>query len=334
MTQLTNLDILNNVDNYPQHATNAIECERPEKSHYCLLFEDIQGRFSVGFLASQVVDALTKLPTELASGIEIDHQNKTVLAFTEPTESERTTHVAAIVQHWQSHRVFKVLKHFRNEMWPVYGRDGITVLYSIERVAVGLFGANRYGAHLNSWVRSSDSRGGIKLWIGRRAADKPTYPRMLDNTAAGGMVTGEDPLECIIREADEEASLPESIIRQNIIPSGFISYIALTHSKHEDGGELRLLYPECQWIYDIELPEGLTPTPKDGEVEAFYLWTVDQVLDQLHQGNFKPNCGLLLLDFFIRHGIMTKDDDPDFDEIKARLRRPLPFPGPHEHIQV
>ena len=47
------------------------------------------------------------------------------------------------------------------------------------------------------------------------------------------------------------------------------------------------------------------------------------------RGEFKPNCALLMLDFFIRHGILTPENEADFDEIKSRLHRPLNFPGPH-----
>jgi 8-oxo-dGTP pyrophosphatase MutT (NUDIX family) len=149
---------------------------------------------------------------------------------------------------------------------------------------------------------------------------------MLDNTVAGGLMTGEDPLECVIREADEEASLPEDLVRSSIVPSGTVSYIYVTDERA--GGESGLIYPEYQWIYDLELPAGVTPEPKDGEVESFSLLTVDEIKVQLARGRFKPNCALVMLDFFIRHGIITKDAEQDFDAIQQLLHRQLPFPGP------
>lgn len=40
-----------------------------------------------------------------------------------------------------------------------------------------------------------------------------------------------------------------------------------------DGG----IYPECQFVYDLELPEEFVPQVGDGEVQEFYLWSLDKV---------------------------------------------------------
>jgi hypothetical protein len=77
------------------------------------------------------------------------------------------------------------------------------------------------------------------------------------------------------------------------------------------------------------LPIDIIPKPNDSEVECFYLWTVEEVQRNMAMGAFKPNTTLLMLDFFIRHGILTPENEKDFDEIKIRLHRPLDFPGPH-----
>jgi len=34
---------------------------------------------------------------------------------------------------------------------------------------------------------------------------------------------------------------------------------------------------------------------------------------------FKPNCALVLLDFMIRHGLITAENEPNFLEIMTRL---------------
>jgi hypothetical protein len=43
-------------------------------------------------------------------------------------------------------------------------------------------------------------------------------------------------------------------------------------------------------------------------------------------GKFKPNCAIVLLDFFVRHGILTAENEKDYLQIVGRLRTPLPFP--------
>lgn len=93
------------------------------------------------------------------------------------------------------------------------------------------------------------------------------------------------------------------------------------------GGETRLLQPECQYVYDLELDNETTPKPSDDEVEGFELKTVEETKQALRDGEFKPNCALVLLDFFVRHGIITGDDE-GFIEIVARLHRRLEFPMP------
>jgi len=136
----------------------------------------------------------------------------------------------------------------------------------------------------------------------------------------------------VIREADEEASLPEEVVRAHTKAAGLISYLYVTDER--SGGEPGYIYPEVIWVYDLPLPaDAVVPKPKDGEVEGFSLCTIDEIKEQLAQGRFKPNCAMVMLDFFARHGILTKDNEPDYDEIVRRSHRVMPFPGPHQNYQ-
>ena len=157
---------------------------------------------------------------------------------------------------------------------------------------------------------------------------------MLDNTVAGGLMTNEDPFECIIREADEEASLPESLMRQRVVETGTITYVYITDAR--SGGDPGYIYPECQWVYDLELPDdgSVVPEPKDGEVESFTLQTVEEIQEQLARGLWKPNSAVVVIDFFMRHGVYTPENEPDFSELYARAHRDIPFPGPHKSYRL
>ena len=90
-----------------------------------------------------------------------------------------------------------------------------------------------------------------------------------------------------------------------------------------------MIQPECHHAYDLELPADVIPKPNDNEVEEFYLWTVEQVQERMNEEEFKPDSALLALDFFVRHGIVTVENEGNFDEIRRRLHRELEFPGPH-----
>lgn len=208
-------------------------------------------------------------------------------------------------------------------MYPVYG-PGNELLYSIERSASPLFGVVTYGVHMTAYTKVD---GQLRIWVPRRSKTKQTYPGMLDNTVAGGMATGEDPLESVIREADEEASLPKELVKKTVKAQGTITYMYVREKRA--GGEDGLIQPECQYVYDLELPEDVVCKPNDTEVECFYLWSVEEVKKHLEKGEFKPNCAMLMLDFFIRHGVLTEENEKDFGEIKRRLHRNLDFPGPH-----
>jgi 8-oxo-dGTP pyrophosphatase MutT (NUDIX family) len=201
-------------------------------------------------------------------------------------------------------------------------------LYSMERSASALFGIVTYGVHMTAYVRSPESSHGMKIWIPRRAAGKQTYGGMLDNIVAGGMATGEGPLECLVREAEEEASLPSDLVEKSSTSHGTITYIYIRTT--EAMGEVGLIQPECQYVYDLELPAGMVPKPNDSEVQEFYLWNVEEVQEHMAKGEFKPNCALVMLDFFIRHGILTPENEKDYDEIKSRIHRDLEFPGLHK----
>lgn len=215
---------------------------------------------------------------------------------------------------------FKILEGWRNELYPVYGSEKKIEL-SIERAASALFGIVTYGVHMVAYVNTEH---GMKIWAPRRAKTKQTYPGMMDNSVAGGISTGEEPLECLIREAEEEASLPAGYVRTHAKACGTVSYFHIRDPRA--GGESGLFQPECQYVYDLELPESIIPKPDDNEAEDFRLLSIAQVQEAMAAGQFKPNCAVILVDFFIRHGILAPEIEKDYIEIVARLHRRLPFP--------
>ncbi|MCX7363543.1 MAG: hypothetical protein NTV97_17060 [Alphaproteobacteria bacterium] len=72
------------------------------------------------------------------------------------------------------------------------------------------------------------------------------------------------------------------------------------------------------------MPEDFTPAANDGEVHGFELWPVQRVFETVRDTTeFKYNCNLVLIDFFLRHGLLSADD-PDFITIGEGLRRSQP----------
>ena len=255
--------------------------------------------------------------------INSDARTVTLATTVDATSKDRTEIVANTLDKMRSAKTFKVLDGWRNEMYPVYGRNGV-LLVQIERSACPLFGVTSYGTHMTGYVKDEKEKHGLKIWVPKRSDKKQTFKSMSDNTAAGGMTTGETPLQCAIREAQEEASLPEDITRERLKPAGCLSYIYVRDEKA--GGETGLIQPEVEYIYDIELDADTEVKPNDGEVQQFHLLTVDKVLELLGSGKFKANSGIVIVDFLIRHGILTSEDVPGYADMLTRMHRRLEFP--------
>ena len=197
---------------------------------------------------------------------------------------------------------------WRDEPYPVATTFGAAPLLQMERAAMPLFGVRSYGVHVNGFVRE---REGVKLWIARRSLAKPTYPGMLDNFVAGGQPIGIGLKENVIKEAEEEAGVPPRLAA-TARPVGAVSYCMET----PEG-----LKPDIQFAFDLELPPGFEPRNRDGEIDAFYLWPVERVIEVVRDTTaFKFNCNLINIDFFIRHGYLTPED-PDYLAIVAGLHR-------------
>lgn len=178
----------------------------------------------------------------------------------------------------------------------------------IERAAVQPFGVCGYGVHVNGYVRAPD---GLRMWLGRRARNKPTAPGKLDQMVAGGQPAGVGLLDNVVKECAEEAAIPESLARQ-AYPAGAVSYCLETSTG---------LRPDVLYVFDLELPADYVPRNADGEVDEFYLWPIEQVAAIVrHSTEFKFNCALVVIDFLIRHGVLAPEH-PDYLALLAGLRR-------------
>lgn len=257
-------------------------------------------------------------------GWDVNRQTKCVTPKLPEAFQNQSALIRRTLDEARKREIFKVLKGWRNELYLITGnRSQHEQTVTMERAGSALFGINSYGVHMTVYVQTEQ---GMKIWVPRRAKTKSTYGGMLDNTVAGGISNGEQPFECIVREAAEEASLPEDLVRANAKACGTVSYVHIRDFRAQPGAETGLFQPECQHVYDMEVSPEIIPKPCDNEVEDFYLWTVEEVQKALVAGKFKPNCAAVLMDFFIRHGILTAENEKDYVEIVSRLHRKLPFP--------
>jgi 8-oxo-dGTP pyrophosphatase MutT (NUDIX family) len=206
-----------------------------------------------------------------------------------------------------------VLPRWRNEFFAVAPRWGATPHFRLDRGAVPFFGTRAYGVHLNGY-QSDDA--GLRLWIGRRATSKQVAPGKLDNLVAGGISYEHGLYETLVKESDEEAGLPPDLVAR-AVPVGAISYRMET----KQGVRNDVLF-----VYDLEVPRDFTPSNSDGELTDFSLMSSDETIARVRAGDdFKFNVNLVIIDFALRHGLVSPDE-PDYLELVVGLRRPLRSP--------
>jgi len=204
------------------------------------------------------------------------------------------------------------IEAWRDEMYPVTADWHTPPSMQIERAACPYFGIRAYGVHMNGFVRKSD---GIYMWVARRDPTKKTYPGLLDNMVAGGQPIGLGLFENLAKESEEEAGIPPELAYQ-AIPVSLISYTHLMPERPKGG-----VKPDQMFCYDLEVPEDFEPIPVDGEVESFQLMPITDVATIVRDSfDFKFNCNLVIIDFLIRHGIISPDNDSDYAALAQGLR--------------
>jgi hypothetical protein len=202
-----------------------------------------------------------------------------------------------------------VLPRDHGEDYAIVEHWGQPALFLLDRAHVSAFGLRAFGVHVNGFVRKDS---GLHLWIGTRSLDKSVAPGKLDNMVAGGQPAGLTLAQNLLKESAEEADIPAALAA-TAKPVGALSYRM----------EGRLgLKPDTMFLYDLDLPESFVPRNTDGEISGFTLMTVEDVAERVRDSfDFKFNVNLVIIDFLIRHGVLSPDDEPDYLNLVNGLRR-------------
>ena len=240
---------------------------------YYFMIDGFEGPF--GYVHSSFIQAM---PWPRWWSLDHAHRLLTLKSAHDFEQRTKLMHQTLRSEHEKGN--IDALRKWSNELFPIYAANGEHVM-DIDGCGVDLFGIVNFAVHMLAYVKTKD---GLRFWVPRRSKTKLSYPNMLDNTVGGSLSSGERPIDCIVRECAEEASLPQDYIRENIKACGTLSY----QMSRTDDGE-----PGCQhqvqYIYEIELEEDIVPKPFDGEVQEFSLKSLEEVQDALARGEFKLN---------------------------------------------
>lgn len=242
--------------------------------------------------------------------------------------SLRTDAIKRVVKGWKRLDMFPdVLEGRSDEECPVYLPSGVdrtadsgeSMALTVQRAALPLFSFPNFGTLLVGFCQKGECPSDLQLWIARRSRLKRIFPGFLDVVSGGNIGLGQLPVESVMREASEGASLPESYLAKHVRSSGNIVF-----SHRSSAG---WLLPGLYHTFQLPLPmNSLKTFGHDGEVESFELLDAQECLDKLVAGEFAPSSALAILNFLVRERLYTRDVDVGYDAVLEAMQRDLVVP--------
>ncbi|KAJ9600395.1 hypothetical protein L9F63_009323, partial [Diploptera punctata] len=224
---------------------------------------------------------------------------------------ERSSRVEAVLRECRSNNMFVTLKGWREECFEVRSVFSNNSLLKMDRSATCLFGIRNYGVDINGYVM--DPEKGLCIWLQRRSKFRSMRAGLWNLWVGGGLSVGYGILETAIKEAAEEASIPPELIAK-LRPAGSVSFFFESE---------RGLFPNTEFVFDLELPADFLPSNSDGEVETFELLPANEALEKVFSSEFKTTSCPVVLDFLIRHGLISPETEPNFPQLVELLHVPL-----------
>ncbi|KAG1674420.1 hypothetical protein FOA52_012947 [Chlamydomonas sp. UWO 241] len=289
MHAVTSLSTASHMDGYMRRVA---ECNTGLEELPTLTPFAISGQ-AVGQLKPKFVEHLARFPDVFSVSGPVGPSGQVTLVAGLDSVDKRTAAVAGVMETLRSEGV---ITGWRDELYPVTSNFYDDPVMLLERAAAVSFGIKAYGVHINGYVETADR--GLCVWVAKRSMAKPNWPGKLDHIVAGGQPHGISVMDNVVKECQEEASMPAELAR-SATPVGCVSYMTISSVG---------LKPDVLFVFDLKLPESFVPAPQDGEVEHFTLMPVADVAQLVSQTTeFKINCNLVIVDFMLRHGLIAPD---------------------------
>jgi 8-oxo-dGTP pyrophosphatase MutT (NUDIX family) len=221
-----------------------------------------------------------------------------------PALADASARTAALAEVTRTLDRDGAIRGWRNETYAVRLRPQDAPLLHIERAAMRFFGLTSVATHLNGKMGSIPI---FRVWIARRSATKSIDPGLLDTLVGGGVASGQDPWQALLRECREEAGIEPALATQATAAGAL-------HACHEvpEG-----LHSEILYAHDLEVPADFRPRNVDGEVSEFLCLPAAEVAERIAGGEFTVEAGLVTLDFLLRHQAIASPDP----QVRAALDR-------------
>ncbi|KAK3896488.1 hypothetical protein C8A05DRAFT_20542 [Staphylotrichum tortipilum] len=299
------LALVNRVDTWPYYQQDPARYKAWIRGYYYVMIEGYSKPF--GYMHESILRGLN-----LSPNWEVSSEQRLLIMVRANTFEERTQVMRDMLSRAVKEGAPTSPRKFYNEALRVVSSKGKHVL-DMDRSGLDPFGCVSFSAHLIGFVKDGND---TKYWVPTRSAKKPTVPNKLHSTVAGVIRSAEQPVDCMVRKIAAEASIPKEYTMANLTACGTISYQMSITSAGEPGCQHIVSY-----LYEMEFGKDTVPRPGSDEVETFTLMTLDDVKVALMEGEFVANRAMVWLAYFIRHGVVTPENEPDFIEICQRLHR-------------
>ena len=216
-----------------------------------------------------------------------------------------------------------IVKKLHAEEFAVAAGWGEPELARVNRAAAKFFGATSVGVHVMCHGGSDgdaapdwEDRDDSFVWMARRADDKSEAPGLWDPTAAGGLPAGTSVAEHAAAEAYEEAGVDAALFSHAARATSALSLMTADDTS-------RALKQSLYFCFDARVSRAWAPRAVDGEVGAFARWSFEEIEREVREGErLRPAMRAVMLDFLVRHGHVTADNEPAYIELQSAMHMP------------
>lgn len=188
-------------------------------------------------------------------------------------------------------------------------------------------GVLQIGVHLTVYHVDKDKN--TNIYVQHRSGTA-SYPKMLDQTIAGGLQHNESVRGGLDRENKEEGDCTLQAL--DVSEATYEGSVVFSMTRPKEANKLKeTLEISTKACFSLRSEEKLEPGAKsqDSNVESFEWMSVAGVLEALKNQRFKPNCALVMIKFLIDHGLVDTNDAV-VQEAKKNLTRKIVFYLPED----
>merc|ERR1712194_1411 len=129
------------------------------------------------------------------------------------------------------------------------------------------------------------------------------------------------PRQAMVNECCEEAGIAREYADAHLRATSAVSYTSF----NDDGWGLKR---DVLFCFDLRVPVDFAPVPTDGEMASFEKLPIGALIESLaapileeddSDNAWKPNVGVVLIDFLLRKGMLDAND-PSFLALVSALR--------------